>query len=356
MLKTKPFFRKETYLLRVYLLLWLFLGVIILITNQIHRRELSAFWVSVILLLLSLFALSSFIPRKEKNLRHICATLTILFFFFYDTKHGSMWAKSLLSATIVISTISFLNLRRWSIYYQLGVILSPFLRFLYLHIYRQESPPPLLEIENPLSIPFYLLLLLFLSYLKNRSNSKERGDLLAENLQMKEKIFLDEPTGLLNKRALENYFANRELNETDITVLMLDIDDFKAYNDLYGHLKGDDSLKEVAQTLKSVAKRTSDKIFRFGGEEFLVLLESTPEENAIHIAKEIQQHILANERPHEHSSTGDFLTVSIGIAKSERYSSGHTGIIQRADDALYKAKREGKNVAYLQREGEFIRL
>jgi diguanylate cyclase (GGDEF)-like protein len=155
-------------------------------------------------------------------------------------------------------------------------------------------------------------------------------------------------TGLYNRRIFDNFmrrlWRQSRREESTIEIVMIDIDHFKVYNDLYGHQVGDDTLKRVAQCIARCAKRPFDFCARYGGEEFVLVLYNPPAEFAQSVPEQIRQSIMELAIPHEGSQSASFVTVSIGVAVA-RPGSGRSlmGAIQAADEALYEAKRIGRN-------------
>jgi diguanylate cyclase (GGDEF)-like protein/PAS domain S-box-containing protein len=158
---------------------------------------------------------------------------------------------------------------------------------------------------------------------------------------------LDELTGIANRRAFNRAIkgeARRHTRSTrDLSLLLIDVDHFKAYNDLYGHLPGDVCLKKIAATLKQTLRRDPDLAARFGGEEFVVLMPMTEISGAEAVALKIVHAVAALALPHAGSPFG-IVTVSAGIAS---WPSGvpldPNLLIEKADRALYRAKQRGRN-------------
>jgi len=172
--------------------------------------------------------------------------------------------------------------------------------------------------------------------------------LKVSEIKLKELSETDGLTGIPNRRvfddALSREFSRAVRNRSDISLLMVDVDFFKAYNDNYGHLKGDDCITEVARVLKDVACRITDVAARYGGEEFVVLLPDTKLEGALHIGEEIMQRLRDEAIPHGYSSVSDYITVSIGAASMKPdIETSDAQLVGMADSALYKAKHEGRN-------------
>ncbi|CEP68783.1 Adenylyl cyclase class-3/4/guanylyl cyclase [Moorella glycerini] len=146
-------------------------------------------------------------------------------------------------------------------------------------------------------------------------------------------------TGFFNKRALRNILVT-ELERTirysiPLSVIFLDIDDFKTYNDTFGHMAGDVVLQKTAEIIKN-SIRTVDIAGRYGGEEFVIILPGTKKEGAVAVAERIRKSIEIYPFPHRH------VTVSLGVASAKRNDSIDS-LLARADQACYQAKRQGKN-------------
>jgi diguanylate cyclase (GGDEF)-like protein len=158
-------------------------------------------------------------------------------------------------------------------------------------------------------------------------------------------------TGLANRCYFDGMlayeFARHLRYKTDLSLILLDIDNFKAFNDTYGHICGDDCLRTIAQTIKRVTTRATDIVGRFGGEEFVLLLPETHLEGAVMLAEKIRQCISDLAIPHLHSRARH-VTVSIGVACSRQLPTGKKlDILEEADAQLYGAKAGGRNrVAY----------
>jgi diguanylate cyclase (GGDEF)-like protein len=176
---------------------------------------------------------------------------------------------------------------------------------------------------------------------------------------------IDGLTGLNNRRTYDIYIdqiwrqAKRE--QTALTVILVDIDHFKAYNDHYGHQSGDNALKAVADVIAAHAKRPLDFAARYGGEEFVLALpgsSSEPDrppggEQECAYAEQLREAVLALQIPHDNSTTSEYLTVSVGVAvilPGARRSLA--GAIQMADEALYQAKDEGRNRVVFTHSGD----
>ena len=167
--------------------------------------------------------------------------------------------------------------------------------------------------------------------------------------------YSDSLTGIANRRHFEDNlprmwnFACRE--QTPMACIMIDIDDFKKYNDLYGHQAGDACIKRVASVLNALVRRRVDLLTRYGGEEFCCLLPNADLACARQFAERFRQAVLELGITHEGSSTGAVVSISQGIAVLAAASHTLTPdlLIKNADMALYEAKRTGRN-CFRQRE------
>ena len=166
--------------------------------------------------------------------------------------------------------------------------------------------------------------------------------------QLAELAVTDALTGLGNRRRLEQALqqeAGRLARSTaELSVIMLDIDFFKQFNDTYGHIAGDRCIIMVAATLNRAVRRAADLAVRYGGEEFACVLPNTGHEEAMVIAHNIRDRVLALGIPHESSKAGPHVTVSIGVATAV-CSPGIDPMnwIKAADRQLYQAKAHGRN-------------
>ena len=183
-----------------------------------------------------------------------------------------------------------------------------------------------------------------------RALRQSQQDLLEKNLELARLTNVDGLTGLNNRRYF-NEFAEiqwkRAIREKSwISVLMIDVDDFKRYNDTYGHLAGDEVLMDVGSAIQKCAARAPDLAARFGGEEFIVILPDTPPDAAAAVGGEMCRRVEQLGITHSGSSVGAVATISVGCA-SLIPQRGDTlvALIRTADTALYDAKHQGKNRA-----------
>ena len=220
--------------------------------------------------------------------------------------------------------------------------------------FQMESERKIAEQQRIVRISLLLVLLILLLqgvYIFRpmiHTIEKEKEELLSLNKELDRQASTDGLTGVANRRYL-NEFVEREWaravrENTTVAVIMVDIDFFKAYNDTYGHLAGDECLKRVARQLKNNIKRPADLVARYGGEEFAIVLPNTDVQGAEVIAENCRKSIETLAIVHGASSVSSVVTVSLGVAGSrEAQCRAATDLFEGADSALYQAKQLGRN-------------
>lgn len=168
------------------------------------------------------------------------------------------------------------------------------------------------------------------------------------NRELRRLASIDSLTQLANRRCFDEFLHQEwqrlKREQSFLSLLLLDIDFFKSYNDTYGHQLGDECLRRVASLLEQTIKRPADLAVRYGGEEFAVILPNTPLEGAIHIAKEIHTKVQVAAIAHRGSAISNHLTLSCGVATIiPSNQSSLEDLISSADQALYQAKLQGRN-------------
>ncbi|MFU2509013.1 diguanylate cyclase domain-containing protein [Pseudoalteromonas sp. ASV78] len=170
---------------------------------------------------------------------------------------------------------------------------------------------------------------------------------LAVEDTLRDMAFVDSLTQIANRRCFDDKLVNElELMHKKIkplSMLLIDIDYFKQYNDNYGHIKGDECLYQIAQCIAATINHEKDFVARFGGEEFVVLLPEADPKKALHSALQIQQAINQLVIKHEYTDIG-YITLSMGIKTLHNPQTGdYTYFVDAADKALYQAKGQGRN-------------
>ena len=197
------------------------------------------------------------------------------------------------------------------------------------------------------TVPVVSIFMVFLLIIFESAYEKERKLNMEKSERLRVMSFTDYLTGLYNRVHMEEKVLlvhNIYLRTGEpYAVLMIDIDFFKKYNDMYGHLAGDEVLKKFSSILKKRITRNTDWIFRYGGEEFLVLLGFSDIKAAEMVAMEIKGDLAKEKILHEASGINSYLTVSMGIASVDKTVRNPRDIIKFADEALYRSKEEGRN-------------
>lgn len=173
-------------------------------------------------------------------------------------------------------------------------------------------------------------------------------ELKKANAELKQLVNVDGLTGLFNRRHMDKTLSVEMARcmryQQPLTIVLTDVDYFKAFNDNYGHLEGDDCLKKVATALRGVCKRTTDVVARYGGEEFALILTDTSPQGAEVMGEAVRKAVEDLQIPHAHSSVANVCTVSVGVytcipQQSERIDT----LLEKADAFLYRAKESGRN-------------
>lgn len=177
-----------------------------------------------------------------------------------------------------------------------------------------------------------------------RALRESQRELMRANLELERLTRIDGLTGLGNRRYFDEYLTAEwkrcQRTQSPLSVLMIDVDHFKRYNDAYGHLAGDDVLKQVARVIQESSTRSTDLAARFGGEEFVVILTDVPQAGASHVAERMVQGVRDLNIAHG----TDRVTISVGVATAWPDSEGDPArLVNAADLALFRAKNEGRN-------------
>lgn len=158
----------------------------------------------------------------------------------------------------------------------------------------------------------------------------------------------DSLTGLANRYYMDQFllaeWGRAQREDSPIGMIIIDVDQFKRYNDQYGHMKGDECLKTLANAFKASAKRPRDMVARFGGEEFVIILPNIKAEGMVVVARKIRENVCLSSILHANSAHRPLVTVSMGLAWCENVA-GHTvvDLINTADKGLYEVKQSGRD-------------
>lgn len=184
---------------------------------------------------------------------------------------------------------------------------------------------------------------------KNAELSRMNAELKKANKALERLSKVDSLTGVFNRSAFDSTIAlewNRCKRQfAPLSILMIDIDLFKPYNDCYGHPAGDDCIRQVATALSDCAKRASDTVARYGGEEFVVILPFCNKDNAEFLAEQMREKVRKLKIPHAGSSVSEYVTISLGVYSAIPTSnSSIEQFVKYADMALYDAKKSRNQV------------
>lgn len=181
-----------------------------------------------------------------------------------------------------------------------------------------------------------------------RARAKTHLTLKAQADLLRQWVYIDGLTGVHNRRHFDERLAaewgRAARNNTALSVVLLDVDFFKRYNDRYGHQAGDECLRKIAATLKEGLRRPTDLVARYGGEEFVCLLPDTDPRGAVQLAERLGQQVFARQIEHADSSVAPVVTVSLGVCcKSDGAVGSAAALLRGADAQLYIAKERGRN-------------
>lgn len=229
------------------------------------------------------------------------------------------------------------------------LLVSGLIALTYLHPDLFAELTPAEELADWLiNVPVIFLFISIALIMFEREYEAERRANRDQARQLARLSMTDSLTGLLNRQNLASSVAEiwqqaRRRNDTAVAIFA-DIDRFKEYNDRYGHGQGDICLTAVARVLASVPERQAqDLVFRYGGEEFLLLLPGADMDDGLRLARRLQQELDALRLPHAASDVASHVTLSMGLAEVNSTDSSPQTWLDRADAALYRAKQAGRN-------------
>jgi diguanylate cyclase (GGDEF)-like protein/PAS domain S-box-containing protein len=183
----------------------------------------------------------------------------------------------------------------------------------------------------------------FVGVLRDITQRKKMEDELTSlNARLARLATTDGLTGLSNRRTFDDFLRREYAVHEVISVLLLDIDNFKGYNDSYGHQAGDECLKSVARVIADATANTSGMSARYGGEEFIIVLPDLSAADALRVAETVRLTVRALGIPNQASSRG-YVTVSVGVSTKTKTTLDEAMLVGYADIALYEAKRQGRN-------------
>jgi len=277
--------------------------------------------------------------------------LSFTFIFTQLTLINQIYILCLVSTLVPAGIVSFAS-DRYSFYAYFYSLCIPLL----VHILLMAKPP-YINIGICAILFITIIRQLFLwnhNVIKNSIQLKLKNDELLEslqktNIQLQQQNIIDDLTKIANRRhfdeTLEKEWLRAKRLRTSLALLMIDIDFFKQYNDTFGHLKGDECLKQIATVLNNNLNRPGDFVARYGGEEFCILIPETDLDGAIIFAEKVHSAIIELKIDNPGSEVSKYLTISIGIAAIvPKHDDSYMDLVYTSDKALYKAKADGRNI------------
>lgn len=178
---------------------------------------------------------------------------------------------------------------------------------------------------------------------------KVQEDLLLANQTLEILANLDGLTGIANRRLFDSFlnkeWENMKRIKQPLSLILIDVDFFKNYNDFYGHQMGDDCLIKVAHSIENIVNQNLGLFARYGGEEFGIILPNFTEEKSFNLATQIQEIIQSQKIPHHTSQISNYLTLTLGIATIiPNQNTDPNFLIKKADECLYQGKKQGRNL------------
>lgn len=313
----------DTSRLRWYIITIVFIVLVIFSYKRLYTvviQRLGTY--SLLLFVLPIFWVSNF---NDFPLNMSYTILVFMLINYLTEKHERLILNII--GILFIQLIIFL-LYKNSDLFKTGISKQQFLRWI---------------IYSPFIFSFLPILLITIEkfYEVERKNNTKREK------QLLELTIKDHLTGLYNRKYMEQKLKSiHSIWKRGIqtySLIMLDIDYFKNYNDFYGHIQGDSCLKVISKILKDQLSRDTDYAFRYGGEEFLIILGFTNKKGATLIAKKIQDALHAAKILHEKSKVSPYITISMGVATIDDTFDSFSDLLLRTDRALYSAKELGRN-------------
>ncbi len=336
-------------------LIYIYISIIVIISYTFIFACLNytqaAIYVSIALIpmLIALLLFEKKVPTLAKTLGFFTSISVVLLQTTYVFSAGTGFQFQFFVLLVVLYLISDLMIFKQRVFV---LVISTLIIMSFFYCQNVSNATPLIQLSPTLTLKFFngsllltmsaLLLLLHL-YSKQLSKMETKLHFMAKH---------DALTGILNRGSFNSYgetfFSHLKTTNQDMSVIIMDIDNFKNINDTYGHHVGDFVLKELAIEIKSLLRK-SDIFARYGGEEFTIILPLTTKEDAYLLAEKIRLH-LANLILSCNSIDIQF-TVSIGVAGLIRGNDTFDALMIRSDQALYHSKNVGKNCTTLYSPG-----
>ena len=296
-------------------------------------------------------------PRPRYDIVAVCSVLALLILAL-DLAAPMGIASGALYVTVVMFSLFAENARTtWTAAWAVTALTLGGMAASHYNLARLEfhEDPRILVVNRAVAlILIWLTASLGVRQLRMKWLVVEHGrELERMNVELNKIARHDALTNVANRRYFDEIlnleFLRALRDKTPLSLLMIDVDFFKKYNDLNGHQAGDSCLVKVAQTIQSSLRRPADVVARYGGEEFAVILPATNSTGAVDRAEAIRKKIEALKIAHPHSFDNTSVTVSVGVASTVPSDGGAAiaKLVAAADAALYEAKQAGRNIARL---------
>lgn len=330
---------------QTFLLFMGFFTIISVVTIFFNRGNIDLYsnirWILISIFCSSLFVLS--FKKVKQEIIHRLGTYALLFLIlpqFWITNTG-LNSPNIAYTLLAFMLINYQTQKKERVLLNiLGIVL---IQVLILFIYKESY----VHTSWIYTLPFVFSFLAILLITIERAYDKERNHNKQRELQLTKLTRVDHLTGLYNRNYMEQKLKSVhsiwQRGVQSYSLIMVDIDFFKHYNDYYGHIKGDSCLKLISNVLQGQITRDTDYVFRYGGEEFLIILGFTNSQGANIVAKRIQKAIKDAKIPHLNSEIDKNITISMGIATINDTYNSFSELLERTDKALYKAKESGRN-------------
>lgn len=356
-----------TNILRLRLISWPLIAIQLFISPIIVKSSYYGFITMIVLVgLLLIFQVTSTLPRSPEGLTPlhklydlfiipfilvVYVIYTSLFMLDYLPQQPIPPVMGIMIAMFGSAAFFYIPLHKSVLMYALTSGVLIFLSWTLM--------PSSIALANTINMIFVAVLSIMMSkmiyvlgvqdYLKQRIIERQKNDLLSANQMLYTLSYIDSLTNIPNRRyfdeVLNKEFSRAVRDDSDLALLMIDIDNFKKYNDLFGHQQGDECLKKVAETLTNTVNRPGDIVARYGGEEFAVVLPSTDLSGACQIADKLCQAIRDMNIVYPCPPLNQ-LTISLGMACRKPSTNSPERLITLADKALYEAKSVGGNTYF----------
>lgn len=323
---------------QVFLLFSTFFTIICLITAIFSNGTILWLFIATLLLLVSVLSYKNiYIKAIHKLEVYIFALLLLQVFWVVDIYN---FMPNSAYTILILLFINFATAKRERIILNIIIFIS--LLTIFLTFYERAD-----LLQWCITLPILMCFILIITKTSENSHRLEKSHNTQREQQLLELSIKDHLTGLYNRNYMEQKLKTThsiwKRGIQTYSLIMIDIDFFKNYNDHYGHIQGDNCLKSISGILKQQLTRDTDYAFRYGGEEFLVILGFTDKEGAQVIAEKIKEAIVRAKIPHANSDVSPYLTISMGVATIDNSYDSFAELLLRTDKALYLAKGHGRN-------------